>query len=116
MNLAVRWVFTNCRMTPQQKARADRMKRLTRRRRQTLPNIVSELMVASWETIARRGALVAQGTCAPSEYQRMIMEKAAALQHSALALMSGEERGRFWHHGTNAPRRMQSDCGVGANG
>jgi hypothetical protein len=100
MNLAVRWVFTNCRMTPQQKARADRMKRLTRRRRQTLPNIVSELMVASWETIARRGALVAQGTCAPSEYQRMFMEKAAALQHSALALVSGRGTGAIlapWH-------------------
>jgi hypothetical protein len=33
--------------------------------------------------------MMAQGTCNHSEYQRMIIEKAAASQLSALALMSG---------------------------
>jgi hypothetical protein len=80
--------------------RFRRMKGMIRRRRQALPGIVTELIMASGETIALRGLMMAQGTCAPSEYQRMVMEKAAAAHHSALAMMLG--RGtkavlRPWH-------------------
>jgi hypothetical protein len=48
-----------------------------------------ELAMASWETIARRTAMMAQGTLTAAEYQRMVMEKAAALQQSAMAVMTG---------------------------
>jgi hypothetical protein len=65
------------------------MKRLTPRRRQPLAAIITELTIAAWETIAYRGFMIAQGTCAPAEYQRMITEKLAASQQSAGALMSG---------------------------
>jgi len=46
----------------------------------------AELAFASWETIARRTLMMAQGTCSPAEYARMVLEKAAAAQRSALAL------------------------------
>jgi hypothetical protein len=54
------------------------------------PMMMTELMLASWETIFRRGLLMAQGTCSAAEYQRMVMEKAAAMQASSLALMTGK--------------------------
>jgi hypothetical protein len=34
-----------------------------------------ELALASWETIGRRGAMIARGTCSPSEYCRMGTER-----------------------------------------
>jgi hypothetical protein len=87
------------------------MKR-TIRRRQTLTGMVTELMLASGETIARRGLMMMEGACAPSEYRRMVMEKTAAAHRSALALMSG--RGtkavlRPWHRRAmaNAKRLRQ---------
>jgi hypothetical protein len=65
------------------------VKRLARRRRLALPVMMAELVMASWETVARRTALIARGACTPAEYQRMIVEKAAALQRSAMAMMTG---------------------------
>ena len=62
-------------------------------------------MMASWETIARRSLMIAQGTCSLAEYQRMAMEKAAALQQSALAVMSGRgEKAALapWHRRATA--------------
>jgi len=54
------------------------MKKLIRRRARTFPLMMAELAMASWETIARRTSMIARGTCSPAEYQRMIIEKAAA--------------------------------------
>ena len=51
--------------------------------------MMAELAMASWETIARRTAMIARGTLGPAEYQRMVIEKAAALQQSAIAVMTG---------------------------
>jgi hypothetical protein len=65
------------------------MKRVSRRRKQTITAAMTELMIASYETIARRGLAMALGTCSRAEYRRMIMEKLAASKQSALALMSG---------------------------
>jgi len=72
--------------------------------------MMAELMVASWETIARRSLMMLQGTCSPAEYQRMTTEKVAAIQQSALAVMFGRGKGRRWRRGTNAPLRMRSGC------
>ena len=44
--------------------------------------MMAEMMLASWETIARRTLLIARDTCTPAEYRRMVIEKAAALQRS----------------------------------
>ncbi len=60
-----------------------------RKRSRNLPSMVTQLTLASWETIFRRGLMMAQGTCSPAEYQRMVAEKAAAMQASAMALMMG---------------------------
>jgi hypothetical protein len=87
------------------------MKKLTPRRTRALPLMMAELMMASWETIALRSLMIAQGTCSLAEYQRMAMEKATALQQSALAVMSG--RGETaalapWHkHATANAKRLR---------
>jgi hypothetical protein len=81
------------------------MKKPTSRRSRALPLMMAELMMASWETIALRSLMIAQGTCSLAEYQRMAMEKAAALQQSTLAMMCG--RGQTaalapWHRRATA--------------
>jgi hypothetical protein len=53
---------------------------------------MSELTFASWETIARRSLMIAQGTCSPAEYQRMITEKAQAAAASSAIFMAGGGR------------------------
>ena len=83
-----------------------------RRRTRALPLIIAELAIASWETIARRTAMIARGTCTPAEYQRMLIEKAAALQQSAIAVMTGRGKKAAlapWHKRatTNARRLRQ---------
>jgi hypothetical protein len=84
------------------------MKRLSRRRTRAFPLMMAELAMASWETIARRTAMIARGTVTTAEYQRMLMEKAAAFQQSAIAIMTG--RGgkaaiRPWHERATANAR-----------
>jgi hypothetical protein len=54
-----------------------------------LPVTMVMLTAASWETIARRSLLMAQGTCTTAEYWRMGGEKAAAIRSSMAAIMSG---------------------------
>lgn len=51
--------------------------------------MLTQLTLSSWETIYHRSVMMAQGTCSAAEYQRMVMEKAAAMQQSTLALMTG---------------------------
>lgn len=53
------------------------------------PMTMARLSLNSWETIFHRSMMMANGTCSPAEYQRMIMEKAAAVQASTVALMTG---------------------------
>ena len=50
--------------------------------------MTAELMWSSWETIARRTWLIAQGRCSPAEYGRMVGEKAQAAYLSGVALAS----------------------------
>jgi hypothetical protein len=51
--------------------------------------LMTQLTMASWETIFRRTMMMAQGTCSPAEYMRMGEEKMAAMQQSMVALASG---------------------------
>jgi hypothetical protein len=70
--------------------------------------MMTELAMASWETIARRTAMIARGTLSPTEYRRMFMEKAAALQQSALAVMTGRGKKAAlspWHKRATANAR-----------
>jgi len=58
---------------------------------------MAELAMASWETIARRTAMIARGTCTP-----------AALQQSAMAVMTGRGKKaalRPWHRRATANAR-----------
>ena len=57
------------------------------RRRRIVPFMLTDLALASWETIAHRMSSIARGTCSPSEYQRMVTEKLLAAQRSTFALM-----------------------------
>jgi hypothetical protein len=52
--------------------------------------MMAQLTIASWETIARRTLMMAQGACTAAEYQRMAAEKVAAAQISTAALMRGQ--------------------------
>jgi hypothetical protein len=51
--------------------------------------MMTQLAVASWETIARRTLMMARGVCSAAEYRRMAGEKVAAVQISAAALLRG---------------------------
>jgi hypothetical protein len=77
----------------------------TRRRRRGIPVITAELMLASWQTIAYRTLMIAKNTCPPAEYERMTMEKLAAVQRSTLALISGRGARTVlapWHRSATA--------------
>jgi hypothetical protein len=79
-----------------------------RRSTRSFPLMMAELAMASWETIARRTALMTRGTLTPAEYQRMVIEKAAALQQSAMAVMTGRGKKaalRPWHRRATANAR-----------
>jgi hypothetical protein len=58
-------------------------------RTRSLPSMMTQLTLSSWETIYHRTLMMAQGTCSAAEYQRMVMEKAAAMQASTAALVTG---------------------------
>jgi hypothetical protein len=81
------------------------MKRQTRKVAAPLPLLLAELTVFSWETMARRAAMMVQGTCSTAEYQRMLFEKMRAAQLSAAAVAL--DRGLLatlqpWHQATRA--------------
>lgn len=79
-----------------------------------LPVMLMELSLASWETIARRSMLMAQGRCSAEEYARMVGEKARAAQ-ATLEVMSSPpaslDAAAFaamlapWHRGASANAR-----------
>ncbi|MDF2095202.1 hypothetical protein [Aquibaculum arenosum] len=54
-----------------------------------LPVLWTDMLAASMETIARRSLLIATGNFTLTEYQRMVCEKAKALQGTALAAATG---------------------------
>jgi hypothetical protein len=66
------------------------MRKLTPTSFFAIPAMMTDLTLASWETIFHRTMMMAQGTCSAAEYQRMAMEKAAAMQKSMTALMTGQ--------------------------
>ena len=52
------------------------------------PLMLAELAWASWETIARRTFMMAQSTCSPAEYYKMVSEKTAAAMEIGMVLSS----------------------------
>jgi len=78
-----------------------------KRRRKSPSVMLSELAVASWQTVALRTRMIADGTCSASEYQRMVAEKLLAAQRAALAmLVPGRNPTRAilapWHRAASA--------------
>jgi hypothetical protein len=57
-----------------------------------MPLLMAELAAASWETIFHRTMLMAQGACSAAEFERMVMEKAAASQAATTALIMGQSQ------------------------
>ena len=64
---------------------------MSKHRTRNLPAMMTQLTLSSWETIFHRTLMMAQGTCSVSEYRRMVMEKASAMQASTLAMMTGRD-------------------------
>jgi hypothetical protein len=92
----------------------------TRKRRRGLPLAVmmSDLMLASWETMTRRSLLIMQNDCSPAEYRRMVTEKAEAAATSTVRLLSGGGRATMtsllvpWHSRATANvRRLRKKSG-----
>jgi hypothetical protein len=81
---------------------------MTQRRTRPLPLMAAELALSSWEVIARRSLMMAQGRCSPLEYQRMVSEKVMAAQASAAALMAAGGQASMasvlapWHRAARA--------------
>jgi hypothetical protein len=53
----------------------------------SLPDAMTNLTLASWETITRRMMLISQNQCSEAEYLRMVSEKAEAAMETGLTLM-----------------------------
>ena len=86
------------------------------RRSAALPLLVAELALFSWETIARRSWLIAQGACSAAEYQRMALEKLTAAYLSSAALLLRPKRGLNaalmpWHRRARANARRLRNKG-----
>jgi hypothetical protein len=56
----------------------------------TVPAMIAELAMVSWQTICYRSLLMVTGTCSAAEYQRMSLEKASAAWDATIAFMTGE--------------------------
>jgi hypothetical protein len=59
------------------------MTRRIRRSSATVPLVMAQLTMASWEVIARRSMMMLANTCSPAEYRRMVREKQAAAAATA---------------------------------
>ncbi|MEO5376122.1 MAG: hypothetical protein H7840_18050 [Alphaproteobacteria bacterium] len=62
------------------------MKRNRRRGAAAVPQMMVEMTLSAWETIARRSWMMASGACPPAEYRRMVREKADAAADTARRL------------------------------
>lgn len=65
---------------------------MKRRKAASLPLLMTNLTLRSWETIAHRTKLMTQNQCSPAEYQRMVVEKAEAAMESWTKLMTSGGR------------------------
>ncbi len=70
-----------------------------------LPQMLAELALSSWETVARRAVLMAWGQCSAAEYSSMVSEKLGAVQASTLTMLFGGTAAAVlapWHTGATA--------------
>jgi len=70
-----------------------------------LPAMMTEMMFSSFETIARRSWMLAQGKCSPTEFARMVLEKQQALALSSFAFLRGASAASIlapFHRGVTA--------------
>ena len=77
-----------------------------------LPIMMTELAMASWETIWHRTALIVTGDCTNAEYGRMVNEKMHAMQQASCALMAGKDTEAvlrpFHKHATANAKRLRN--------
>ncbi len=77
-----------------------------------LPVMMTELAMASWETVWHRTALMVTGACSPAEYERMVHEKMRAVQQASVAMITGQSTEavlRPFHRGATAnAKRLRS--------
>ena len=84
----------------------------------SLTVVMTELMLASWETIVRRTLLMIQNDCSPGEYQRMVKEgRSSGGPRRALDPAPAEHRCRHWfRRGARGRRPMLDVCGKSSTG
>ena len=63
------------------------MKYRKSRKAASVPMMMANMAVASWETILQRSMLIAQNACSQEEYVRMVQEKAEATMESSMKLL-----------------------------
>jgi hypothetical protein len=78
----------------------------------TLPLMMAELTVASWETVLRRLWMMSAGNCSVAEYRRMVLEKQHAAHRSVVTALDGKSDMAAllapWHrHATRNARRLR---------
>ena len=88
------------------------MKKTRRRKAVRLPAIMTEMMFASFETIARRSCMLAQGKCSPTEFARMVLEKQQASFCQGPHSWAAPPRRRYWLPSTVARRQTRNACAV----
>jgi hypothetical protein len=62
-------------------------KRISKTKAASVPDTMTKLTLASWETISRRMLLISQNQCSQAEYMRMVSEKADAAMQTGLTMM-----------------------------
>jgi hypothetical protein len=65
--------------------------KLRRKTPASLPVMMTELALASWQTIAHRSLMMARGSCSHAEYSRMVLEKMSAATRSASVLAQSRQ-------------------------
>ena len=63
---------------------------MARRKSPAGPLMLTNIFLASSETIAHRWWMMMTGRCSPAEYQRMVLEKLKASQQMSVAALSGD--------------------------
>jgi hypothetical protein len=85
-------------------------KQAMKRRSKSFPDMLTELSIASWQTMAYRTGLILAGQCTEAEYRTMLSEKFLAAQQSALAAMLPSANPEIailapWHRAASANAR-----------
>jgi hypothetical protein len=76
--------------------------------------MMMEMAFASWETIGRRGQMMARGKCSPAEYSRMVLEKVAATTAFSVRAFTVKAHARLARRSGSLASKGQIQCSPAA--